>query len=601
MPPSLYTCRHHIEQKAGDFAMKDRLSSFFSNHSLMTQVMTVNGIIIAALSLLALAVVYYFIDNYNSMLNSQLSTILEVSSDSLQKTVNEIEEVSMDFMADENMQKMIKTFSNSDTYSYEDFVAANELRKSILNLVNDQTGAKFAVLLDNDYDVIVSAMGLNPAWTNEMSQEVKKNMSDGLRYKWIAPNGALTDLIAVRQIVDLSNPELSSEGLLIIGIDIEMLVKRAYNTLREYPLNSLIMADEDVLYSDFDNNDTARQFMTLITDEGVSDTETKLNGKKYCRTYKELETPGWKYAIYVPRDEVFGWLDIMIDICIAIFIAIVILVFFLSYITTKRMVSPLRRLSAQMKEVENGVFKGVELSEVNDKNEIYSLALDFNVMVKYIDNLIHENYLKKILLQESELKLLQSQINPHFLYNTLESINWMAKAGRTKEISVMVKALSNLFRNTVNNKESVITLREELELLGNYISIQKIRFEERLEILIDVDERFYEYKIPKFVLQPLVENSIKYALERYSTVCKINIYSESCDCGMKLYVKDNGPGIEEGRLKQIRENKPIESRSGIALKNIRRRMEITFHRDDVMEIFSDDNKGTTIILTIPER
>lgn len=580
--------------------MRDRISAFFSKQSLMTQVMTLNVIIIAVMTLLAFAAANYFIDSYDSMLNSQLSTILEVSSDAFQDTVDEIESESMEFMADENMQRMIKTFTGDGRYSYEDFVASNELRNYLLNLVNDQTGAKFAVLIDNYGKVIVSAMGLNPAWTDEMSAVVMESMTDDVRYKWIAPGGALTELVAVREIVDLSNPELASEGMLVIGIDIDMLVKRAYNTLKEYPLNSLIMADDDVLYSDFESGDDARSFMQLITSEGEDDTETTFGGKRYYRTYKELDDPGWKYAIYVPRDAVFGGLEMMINICIGIFVAAAALVMYMSYRTTRRMVRPLCRLSERMKEVENGVFKGVEVSDNGGRNEINSLALDFNVMVRHIDDLIHENYLKKILLQESELKLLQSQINPHFLYNTLESINWMAKAGRTKEISVMVRALSNLFRSTVNNKESAITVREELELLGNYISIQKIRFEERLEIYIDVDERFYEYMMPKFVLQPLVENSIKYALERYSAVCVINIYAEEYEDGMKLYVKDNGPGIEAERLRKIRENQPIESRSGIALKNIRRRMEIMYHRDDAMEIRSEEGKGTTIVLTIPK-
>ena len=138
--------------------MRDRISAFFSKQSLMTQVMTLNVIIIAVMTLLAFAAANYFIDSYDSMLNSQLSTILEVSSDAFQDTVDEIESESMEFMADENMQRMIKTFTGDDRYSYEDFVASNELRNYLLNLVNDQTGAKFAVLIDNYGKVIVSAM-----------------------------------------------------------------------------------------------------------------------------------------------------------------------------------------------------------------------------------------------------------------------------------------------------------------------------------------------------------------------------------------------------------------------------------------------------------
>ncbi len=580
--------------------MKKKISSFFMEQSLMTQVMFVNGVIIAVLAVMTLIFANYFIKNYDAMLNSQLSTIIEISADSVQNTVDEIESVSMEFMSDDDIQGWIRTFAQGEKYSYEDFVASNELRKYLLNMVNEQSATKFALLLDTEYKPIVTAMGLNPSWKDSMSEIVEKSMSYGERFKWIAPEGELTDLIAVREIVDLSNPELSAEGILVIGIDIEALAKKANSTLKEYPLNSLIMADDDVLYTDFSNSDDAKHFMNNIVRNGDSVNETEFNGEKYYHTYKELETPGWKYAVYLSSSAVFGRLEKVITICIIAFIAMVILVVYISYLISRRMVRPLSELSVQMKKVENGVFEGVEISGAGGKNEISSLAQDFNVMVSQIDTLIHDNYLKKILLQESELKLLQSQINPHFLYNTLESINWMAKSSRTKEISVMVQALSKLFRSTVNNKESVITIAEEIDLLGNYIAIQKIRFEERLEINIDVDAEFSAYKIPKLILQPLVENSIKYALERFSTTCIISISAQKTDTGIKLYVRDNGPGIEKERLERIRENKPIESKSGIALKNIRRRMELAYHSENAMEIQSEEGKGTTIILNIPE-
>lgn len=580
--------------------MRKKISSFFLNHSLSTQIMTVNGVIIAVLAIMTLIFVNYFIKNYNAMLNSQLSTIIEISADSVQMSIDEIENTSMEFMTDDDIQKHIRTFSNGEKYSYDDFVASNELRKYLLNMVNEQSATKFAVLLDAEYNPIVTAMGLNPSWKDSMSDIVKKNMDVGGRFSWIAPEGELNDLVAVREIVDLSNPELSAEGILVIGIDIEALAKKANSTLKEYPLNSLIMADDDVLYTDFENKEDAKLFMSSIISSDKSVDETKFNGESYYHIYKELDKPGWKYAVYLPHAAVFGKIENVISLCIIVFIAMVFLVFYMSYVISKRMVRPLSDLSAQMKKVENGIFEGVKISDAVGKNEIGSLTDDFNVMVEQIDTLIQENYLKKILLQESELKLLQSQINPHFLYNTLESINWMAKSGRTKEISVMVQALSKLFRSTVNNKESVITVDEELNLLDNYIAIQKIRFEERLEINIDVENEFYKYKIPKLILQPLVENSIKYALERYSTVCIINIYAKCTEEGMKLYIEDNGPGIEKERLELIKDNKPFESKSGIALKNIRRRMEITYHREDAMEIHSAEGEGTTIVLNIPK-
>ena len=580
--------------------MKNKISSFFSKRNLMTQVMMVNGVVIATLAIMTFIFANYFIKNYEVMLNSQLATILEISSDSLQTTVDNIEESSMEFMVNDDLQSWLHTLEQGDTYVYEDFVASNELKKQLLELVNDQQAIKFAVMLDNDYNQIASAMGQTPSWDDSKSEIIKSNMTDGERYKWIAPADGLDELVVVRQMVDLSNPELTAEGVLVIGIDIDVLVKEKNSNLKEYPLKSLIMSGEEVLYTEFENEDDAKSFMDRITGEDASKAETRFNDVRYYHTCKELDTSGWKYAIYVERDAVFGNVERIINICVVVFIAMIFLVFYISYITTRKMVRPLSKLSKQMKKVENGVFEGVEITDVGGENEITSLAVDFNVMVKQIETLIQENYLKKMLLQESELKLLQSQINPHFLYNTLESINWMAKGGRTKEISVMVQALSKLFRSTVNNKEFVITVREELELLNNYITIQQIRFEERLEVYIDVDGEFTEYKIPKFILQPLVENSIKYALERYSTTCVIKIYAKKTENGMKLYIEDNGPGIEEAQLERIRNNKPVESKSGIALKNIRRRMEIMYHSEDAMELVSEEGKGTTIILSIPE-
>lgn len=578
--------------------MRKRVSSFVFDRRLVVQFMILNGVVIFVMAFTAIVFMGYFTHNYNSMLNSQLSTILEISADSVQKTVDDIERTSLDFMASDDVQSKFSKRSSGDRYTYEDFLESNALKKSILDLANNQTAIKFAVLLDADYMPVVSAMGINPSWTENMSLIVKSSMGEGERYKWIAPTDGLNSLVAVRRVADLSDPELPNVGAVVIGINIESIVNKT-SALEEYPFHSLIAAGDDIIYTDLDDADTARQLINTAEGEDADRIETELNGIKYYKSNKELDIPGWRYMVYASQEDILGGLRRVVNICVILFILAAVLMVFISYKAAKRMTRPAVQLSVQMKKVENGVFEGVELDTESSENELYSLAADFNVMVERIDTLIKDNYLKKILLQENELKLLQSQINPHFLYNTLESVHWMAKSGRTDEISVMVQALSRLFRAAVNNKDFLITLKEELDLLGNYITIQKIRFESRLEIHIDVDEEFYGYRLPKLILQPLVENSIKYALEEYQKACVISIYSERSGDGMRLYVADNGPGIEQERLERIRNDLPIESRSGIALKNIRRRMEMTFGSADSMEIESAEGEGTTVILNIP--
>lgn len=578
--------------------MKNRGGAWWGCKSLMTQGMTINGIIISVIAVIALVLAQCFIKSYEAMLSSQLTTILDISTDSVQATVDGIETASMNFMADDDLQRSFKILTDGDTVSYDGYIAAGDLKKHILDLANENRAIKFAVLLDSDYNHVVSAMGQNDPWNSDMSRAISGRITNGLRYEWITPCDELDDLVVVRQLVDMTDPEFAARGYIVLGIDIAALVTEKNTNLKNYPLKSLVMRGDEVLYSEFQDNDVSSRFMTEIIDKGTEH-EISINGEKYFCTYKTLGDSEWKYAVYVPHRDVLGSLEFAINICTAVFLLTVLLIFFISYISTKSMIRPLKELSNKMKKVESGIFEGVEVTDEESKNEINALALDFNVMINKIDTLIKENYLKQILLQESELKLLQSQINPHFLYNTLESINWMAKSGRTKEISVMVQALSKLFRSAVNNKESLITIADELDLLESYIAIQKIRFEERLIVDVDIDEDFYSCRVPKLILQPLVENSIKYALEKYKTVCVILIYSEKTEHGMKLYISDNGPGIEEKRLKLIRENNPFESRSGIALKNIRRRLEIAYNKNDVMEIKSGEGQGTTIVLNIP--
>lgn len=222
--------------------MKNRLSSFFSEHSLMTQVMFVNGVVIAVLSVITFIFMFFFVKNYDVMLNSQLSTIIEISSDSVQTTIDDIEESSMEFMIDDDLQHWYKTFTGGDLYSYEGYVASNEMKKYVLDFVNNHPVVKFAILLDKDYNPVVSAMGQNPAWQESMSAVINENMSDDERYKWIMPSEEFDELLAVREIVDLTNPELTSVGMFVMGVDINALVKVRNSTLREYPLNALFMS-----------------------------------------------------------------------------------------------------------------------------------------------------------------------------------------------------------------------------------------------------------------------------------------------------------------------------------------------------------------------
>ncbi|UJF34995.1 sensor histidine kinase [Paenibacillus hexagrammi] len=216
-----------------------------------------------------------------------------------------------------------------------------------------------------------------------------------------------------------------------------------------------------------------------------------------------------------------------------------------------------------------------------------------------IQELIKENYTKQLVIRETEFRSLQAQINPHFLYNTLESINWISKMNGQKQVSQMVEALGHLLRSSISMKQDLITIGAELDLVQHYITIQKVRFEERLDFHMQVPGEFRSGLIPKLTLQPLLENAIKYALEEMLDPCLISIAAREDGSRLDIMVEDNGPGIDIEYLDQIMKGERQSKGTGVGLKNIDERIRIAFGDDCGVRIENKAEGGTRVTVRIP--
>nr|WP_245249263.1 histidine kinase [Vagococcus allomyrinae] len=213
-------------------------------------------------------------------------------------------------------------------------------------------------------------------------------------------------------------------------------------------------------------------------------------------------------------------------------------------------------------------------------------------MIEEIDQLISQNYQAKILAQEIEFKALQAQLDPHFLYNTLDSINWLALNKEETEISQMVTSLAFLFKKKIDNSSTTTTIEDELDLINAYIAIQSIRFQHRFTFVpvILIDD--LSQVIPKLIIQPLIENSFKYAVEKMSTPCLIQLkIFEKADC-LIISVSDNGPGFSDHHL-------DLDANHGIGLKNIAARLTVKYQLETPLTIHSSPFNQTEVTLTIP--
>jgi len=235
------------------------------------------------------------------------------------------------------------------------------------------------------------------------------------------------------------------------------------------------------------------------------------------------------------------------------------------------------------------------------EDEIAVFYRDFQIMLRRINSLVNDNYLKQLQLREAELQTLQAQINPHFLYNTLDSIHWLARTGKTNDISRMTRSLANLLRAAVGSEQQEISLAQELVLLADYVSIQSLRFGERLRFSLQVSDEARECKVPSMTLQPLVENSIRFGVESSREGSTVAVLAHRNDAELVLSVKDNGSGMSEELALRVAAGEVERSVGGIGLKNIRSRLALLYGDAGKLRIDSSPGHGTTVTIRIPAR
>ena len=262
---------------------------------------------------------------------------------------------------------------------------------------------------------------------------------------------------------------------------------------------------------------------------------------------------------------------------------------------------PLRQVSNAIRKFSGGDFE--QRVEVVTSDEVGEVAVCFNSMVDAIKNLINENYVIKLREKESEIAVLQAQINPHFLYNTLDSLYWQAMDAENEELAESILALSQLFRLVLNQGQSEIMVESEMELVACYLKIQKMRFTKRLEYQVEVDEEIKKVKIPKLVIQPFVENAIVHGFEKVVGKCELKVRARRDGDFVQFEIEDTGIGMSQEQIDEVWKREPeryTKQRIGrYAIRNIRERLRLLYKGNFQLDIQSVVGKGTKVIIRVP--
>lgn len=290
----------------------------------------------------------------------------------------------------------------------------------------------------------------------------------------------------------------------------------------------------------------------------------------------------------------------MIRFSIIAFALILILITFLSYYIPLSITHPIRKLS----EVTDQVAKGdlTVRSDVRSGAEVSVLNDSLNTMIDKINELLEQVKTEQGRLRKAEFELLQSQINPHFLYNTLDTIVWLAEAGEQKKVVDMVGSLSDFFRTSLNQGKDMVSVKEELQHSRSYLEIQQVRYQDILQYEIQVPETLFCYLIPKITIQPLVENALYHGIKNKRGIGKIMITGKREKDYFVLIVEDNGAGMSRERLEAVREgmNQKSQTEKDIyALYNVNERIRLNFGQKYGLSIDSVLGEGTTVQVMLP--
>ena len=328
---------------------------------------------------------------------------------------------------------------------------------------------------------------------------------------------------------------------------------------------------------------------SLIIDEG---------GDSKLYTMSKSKRTGWTVvgAVYTSEllknnEQAQMWYLLVASILLLAVIGI-------SSIISREITKPIRSLRDSMWKVQNGQFD--THVEVITENEIGSLGRSFNLMTSEIQALMEQNVYEQKQKRKSELKALQAQINPHFLYNTLDSIIWMSEAGENDEVVEMTSALARLLRQSISNDKEEVELEKEIEYVKNYLTIQKMRYKDKLEFFIYVDPRVAHVPIIKLVLQPLVENAIYHGIKYKETKGNLKIYARPVDGRVEIVVADDGIGMDEDVMEHIfDEHRKEQKRNGVGVPNVQKRLKLQYGSEYGIRYESVKGAGTKAVITIP--
>ena len=520
----------------------------------------------------------------------------------------------IDYM--ENIAYLISSNEDVQDYLFDEKID-NEGRYRILN--------QLQTILDSRSDIrnvgIISKNGrmLINDGSKSVNQDLDLNTQEWYATALEKPNGPILTSSHVQHIISGERPWVitlsrgirdrsgsgEKEGVFFIDLNYSAISElcdqstvgtKGYAFILDAKGNIVYHPQQQQLYNELQTENIS---LIMDTDEDTVLTGTGNDGKLY--SISRSEKTGWTVVDCTNVKELLSKSRQAQSVYVLTAIILVIVALLFSRFMARSITLPIQKLRDSMKKEQEGDFSVSDVV-VDSRNEIGSLTKSFDVMTHRIHELMEQNVHEQEEKRKSELKALQSQINPHFLYNTLDSIIWMAEGKKNEEVVLMTASLARLLRQSISNEDEVVPIANEVEYARGYLTIQKMRYKDKLEFQIEVDSSILYIPLIKLVLQPIIENAIYHGLKYKESKGLLIVKGFMKDGNAVLQVIDDGVGMDEETLAHIYDKHKVNYHSnGVGVYNVQKRLKLYYGEDYGITYTSELGKGTTATITIPGR
>lgn len=538
--------------------------------------------------------------------------MLKQAKENIELIFNEIDSLYINFSTNPEINVKLKDILRKSTLSREEY----KLLQSIRNFIDAPANARpyihsIYVFFENDYGrFLTTTEGLilyedyyDMEWKRQFDKmDTEKNMwSQSRIIKPYTFDKSGKRVVTIYRTIN-SNISNNRQGVVVLNIEAKY-IENLLNKLDIIPEQSILITDEnnEIIFKNKDFSYLHELNLKKFIENDKAYMRHNIGNKTYVISKLKSEQYGWSYLSMVPEKKLYKIPFILTDLVIVLLILLILIGIFFSYYLMKKNIHRLRKIIRILDYAEKGHNVSEFLEDAKDEyGYITNKIVEVSILQRYFKVQLSERKYKQKTL---ELLALRSQINPHFLYNTLETIYWKAfqYTKEPNQVTDMIENLSDILKYSLHSTDNEVTIREEIKNTESYLQIQNIRYRDKFHVIWEYDEEILDYKVIRLILQPLIENSIYHGIKEKEGNSEIKIKIFKHGKAIRFSIIDNGVGISEQKLLEIRKQLQCDELplNHIGLLNTSKRLFLMYGEESKLFIKSKYKVGTTVFFNIP--